>query len=428
MTRRERTYSLPAEGDPNSAENLLEMDPFGEGRLILPTFHGLVAVYPDTSTRDSRLSPVAITSFKVVDTEVNLDSAVSEHHELQLPYSDNTISFDFALLDYTDPQRNQYAYMLEGIDRDWVQCGALHYARYAKLDPGEYVFRVKGSNHDGVWNEAGTSLAVVIQPAYWQTWWFRLLGGLVVLGIAFALYRRKLTHLQREQRAQQDFSRQQIAFQEAERKRIAAELHDGLGQDLLIAANEIQEGLKETGPSTKRMQDISSLIAGSLRSAREIASNLHPHQLDRLGLSATIAGLARTLAKSSSIPVECTCAEVDGLLSREAELHLYRIIQEALSNAMRHAAPKHVCVTVERSDGFLRAVISDDGIGFDPAEFAHRTSPDTTGDIARGFGLASMAERTKIMGGTLSIDSARGSGTSIIIAIPYGHTHADTDR
>jgi PAS domain S-box-containing protein len=125
---------------------------------------------------------IVVTDFKIFNEPVQVD--LSGSGAVTLKHSQNFIAFDFAALDYHAPQKNQYTYMLEGLDEDWVQAGARRYASYTNLAGGEYVFRVKGSNSDGVWNEAGVAIPITVIPPFWQTWWFATIGIFVLGGAA----------------------------------------------------------------------------------------------------------------------------------------------------------------------------------------------------------------------------------------------------
>ncbi len=399
--------------------NIYEMSRLQNGEVVLLGWGGMNIISPESSLAPQPIPPLVLTRMSINDS-TNVPAHRLSGSTLDLPHDQSTLEFEFAAIDPNTGQLITYQYRLEGLEDSWVHPVGRRFVRYPGLAPGDYRFRVKAVNTYGWWPDQEIALAISIAPPWWQNSWFRVFALLGVIGAAFVYYRREVNRLRRDKRMQQEFSRQQITFQEAERKRIAAELHDGLGQDLLIAANEIEGALKERGRSPKRMKEIAALIHGSVNSAREIASNLHPHQLDRLGLSVAVGALARMLSKSSCLTVDHSCSYVDGVLPKEAELHLYRIIQEALTNAVRHASAKHVRVEVKKSDGDITAVISDDGIGFNPAEFAKREASGTQGDIARGFGLASMAERAKIIGGTLKISAFPGSGTTITVIIPHG--------
>jgi signal transduction histidine kinase/ligand-binding sensor domain-containing protein len=150
------------------------------GELFFGGIRGFNAFIPEEIKANSFIPPIVVTEIQILN-ETYLTS-ISEPIEIELPYEDNFLSFDFAALDYTAPSLNQYAYMMEGLDQDWVEVENRHHADYPNLRYGEYVFRVKGSNNDGIWNEEGLAINITIKPPVWATWWFRVLVALVILG------------------------------------------------------------------------------------------------------------------------------------------------------------------------------------------------------------------------------------------------------
>jgi signal transduction histidine kinase len=316
------------------------------------------------------------------------------------------------------PGFNQYAYMLEGFDKDWVYCGNRREASYTNLDPGKYTFRVKGCGREGVWNEAGSSMTVIVNPALWQTWWFRLLtGGGAVVVIAF-VYRREVTRLRKDKLLRQELSRRQIESQEEERKRLAAELHDGLGQDLLVMNNEIQQFLQGSKDSNNGLNQVASLLQESIEGVREIASNLHPHLLERLGFSAAVEAMVEKVSHSSGLTVCRMGDTIDKMLPKEIEIHLYRIIQEALSNVVHHASARNASVRIKKRPTTIEIIVMDDGRGFNIEERRPHQDPGVPDESDRGIGLSTMTERTRIIGGRLKIESSRGSGTTVHVILP----------
>jgi ligand-binding sensor domain-containing protein/signal transduction histidine kinase len=141
------------------------------GEMFFGGVNGFNAFYPDQVKDNCYIPPVAITAFKIFDKPAKLDRAIETLEALTLSYQDNFFSFEFAALSYANPQKNQYAYKMEGFDQDWIYCRTRRYASYTNLDPGRYIFRVKGSNDDGVWNEAGAAIAITITPPWWRTRW-----------------------------------------------------------------------------------------------------------------------------------------------------------------------------------------------------------------------------------------------------------------
>jgi ligand-binding sensor domain-containing protein/serine phosphatase RsbU (regulator of sigma subunit) len=167
------------------------------GELFFGGIRGLNAFYPENIKDNLYIPPIVITSFLKSNEEVILDRPVYEIEKLVLSYKDDVFSFEFAALDYTNPLKNRYAHKMVGLDEDWVYTDAKkRYATYTTLAPGKYVFKVKGSNNDGVWNEEGASIEIIITPPIWTTTWFRILSAMVVLGLAFLLYRRRLKTVQ----------------------------------------------------------------------------------------------------------------------------------------------------------------------------------------------------------------------------------------
>ena len=161
--------------------------------LFFGGVNGLNAFFPREIQDNTYIPPVVITSFKKLNREVSFNQPVTDIRDIKLSYRDYVFSFEFAALDYTVPEENQYAYTMEGLDRDWIHTDARkRYANYTTLPPGNYVFRVKASNNDGVWNDEGVAIAITITPPFWKTWWFTGVIGIVVLSIGYVAYSRRL--------------------------------------------------------------------------------------------------------------------------------------------------------------------------------------------------------------------------------------------
>jgi len=221
--------------------------------------------------------------------------------------------------------------------------------------------------------------------------------------------------LKRAHAAQEAFSRQLIESQENERKRIAAELHDSLGQSLSIIRNRVAICLRDprdTDRVSGQLEEIAGTTAAAIDEVREIAHNLRPFELGRLGLSEALRSMARRVTDSSGIHVVASVDLEGATLSQEKETGVYRVVQEALNNVVRHAAASEARVTITVAGSELVVVIEDDGLGL-ATNAGARDRPN-----GGGGGLANMAHRASMLGGTFDIRSAPGQGTTITVTVP----------
>lgn len=226
-----------------------------------------------------------------------------------------------------------------------------------------------------------------------------------VCGISTDITDRKKAEIERE-----EFSRKLVDSQEAERKRIAMELHDGLGQNLIAMRDIIKRyssALPEQGKEAKELDLISSLVMESIEEAREISGNLRPPVLDQLGLELALESIIEKSARSSNIIISSSLKGLDGFFPKDMEINIYRIVQEGLANIIKHSKAKKACVEAKKNGKSIMIRISDNGKGFNMGKNSH--------DKGGGFGLQGMSERVKMLGGTLNIDSAPGQGTAIEI-------------
>lgn len=213
-----------------------------------------------------------------------------------------------------------------------------------------------------------------------------------------------------------------LRAQEEERRRIARELHDEAAQALtsLLVRLRLLEQTDEPAQVRARVRELRALTARALDDVRRIAVELRPSVLDDLGLAAALAAHADALNASGEMRVTVT-AGVDGRLPPEVELALYRVAQEALTNARRHGKATAAHVHLWRGPGEVRLEVADDGVGFDPARVG-RAGGQATSPAARngstGLGLAGMAERIALVGGRLEIRSAPGAGTTVAATVP----------
>ncbi|MBD3225270.1 MAG: GAF domain-containing protein [Caldithrix sp.] len=169
-----------------------------DGYFYFGGVNGLNRFKPSTIHSNPYIPPVYITGLNIFNKPFQADSSILIKESITLNHTQNYLTFQFASLDYTNPDQNQYQYKLDGFDQQWTQSSNLNIASYTNLDPGAYVFKVKGSNSDGIFNETGAELNIIITPPFWQTWWFRIAMGILVMLAVFLLYRYRVNRIKHQ--------------------------------------------------------------------------------------------------------------------------------------------------------------------------------------------------------------------------------------
>jgi len=178
-----------------------------DGQLFFGGTNGITAFCPDSIKDNFQIPPIVLTDFRIFNESVKITRGGSDENlgvyylprhislldEIKLSHKESIFSFEFAALDYHSPQKNIYAYKMEGVDPNWVYTDASHrFASYTNLDPGEYTFKVKGTNKDGIWNEEGASISIIILPPWWRTNWAYLFYALLIIGTIYFVWKMQL--------------------------------------------------------------------------------------------------------------------------------------------------------------------------------------------------------------------------------------------
>lgn len=379
-----------------------------DGRIWFPTQGGVAIIDPDRVPVNPQ-PPLVVIESLIVDT-----LPVSARATVELRPGQANIEIHYSGLSFINPELVKFKYKLQGLDTDWVDAGTRRTAYYAHLPPGRYSFTVMAANRDGVWNEKGATIVVVVYPPFWRTWWFISLVVCSVALIALVFYRTRIAQLKRARRTQEAFSNQLIESQERERKRIAAELHDSLGQSLLVIKNRAYLGLKEPdnpAGAREQLEEISLSAADALEEVREIAYYLRPSQLERIGLTSTLEEMLTKVATSSDINFSYHVASLDGAFSAAAESNFIRIVQETINNIIKHSGAAEANIVIDRDAQAVHLTVTDNGKGFATDEALDNDAR------RRGFGLIGLAERVRMLGGSHLIRSTPGAGTTISVTI-----------
>jgi signal transduction histidine kinase/ligand-binding sensor domain-containing protein len=390
-------------------------------------------VFQPAAIRDNpNPPPVVVTGFQVFNKPEPVD--LTGVTPIDLTYQQNFISFEFAALDFHAPHKNRYAYQLDGFDKEWVEAGDRRYASYTNLPAGNYTFRVRGSNNDGVWNEAGLAIPLRVAPPLWQTWWFQASAMLLVLGLALAGYRwrvhevrvqnRRLAQTVAEQTAElrREMEQRQQAEEAlahkaadeaareaviAERTRLARDLHDAVTQTLFSASliAEVLPDLYTMNPEEGKQstEELRQLTRGALAEMRTLLLELRPSAVAQAKLEDLVRQLIEAIVGRARLPVQYR-AEGQRPIPDDVKIAIYRIAQESLNNVVKYAKAKQVTVDLRQQPMGVRLTVADDGVGFDPAAVgpAH-------------FGQKIMRERAESIGARLSVQSEPGEGTVVTV-------------
>lgn len=393
-----------------------------DGRLWFPMIEGGIIIDPPRMR--SNPPPVYI-------EEVILGKKVFDPRKpVEINPGENQLQINYTAVQFTQPEQIKFQYKMEGFDEDWQEAGTRRSAFYQFLPSGTYRFHVRAVTPDGLWKETDTFAQINVRSGlilyqndagryyltfsfpFNQYWWLYSLLALVTVILIVHLVRRRLKDITRRQFEQQQFSQQLINAHESERRRVAAELHDSIGQSLALIKNMAVTGAKLAGDGAGagQFEKIAARSAETIAEVREITYNLRPYLLDKVGLTKEIEKLVEKIELADSIDVTSSIDNIDDLFSKDTEMNIYRIIQEGFNNVLKHSDAGEAYLEIKKYRGTVSIKIRDDGRGFEPAEQRSREM---------GFGLSGIAERVKMIGGTYSINSKIAGGTTILITLKY---------
>ncbi len=365
-----------------------------DGRLIFPTLMGLAVVDPE-HIFENRLPPPVMIEEMVIDGkertsifDISSSNPPNRAAEpLRIPPDVQGLEFHFAGLSFTAPEKVQYKYRLKGAEESWVEAGTRRVVNYRHLQPGPYNFQVQACNNDGVWNEQGASMALIVLPHYWQTWWFKVICGSAVVLVFVAIYEIRLASERKLARV---------------RLRIASDLHDEVGSNLgsIALLSEMVPKICEEADEIRRvaLETVSSL--------REIVWFLDPAGDNMNDLILRMKDTARTMLPGLHFDFVSELESTSARPSLHLRRNIFPMYKEILHNIAKHAQAKRVDISVKVTARQFQLLIRDDGTGFDETK------------VRRGNGLKNLRRRAADLRGELEIQTGQGRGTCFIVTAP----------
>jgi ligand-binding sensor domain-containing protein len=376
-----------------------------DGRLCFPTVRGLAVVNPEQIPFNTLPPPVVIEEVvmegkkgnagrSVIDVSEssagNEESGQSVAH-LNVPAGNQRLEFRFTGLSLVAPRKVRFEYRLEGLEKEWLDAGSRRSVNYSYLRPGDYRFWVRACNNDGVWNEAGAALVLTILPYFWQTWWFRGLGVLVVLLAFVGIYELRLASTRKLARL---------------RLRIARDLHDEVGSNLGSIALLSEVMTKPAGGAVEEITEVRRIALQTINSLRDIVWFLDPASDSMEELLVRMRETAKTMLHGIVFEFTSTGNAAGIVPSLELRRNVLPIFKEMLHNIVKHAKATRVEISVIVSSGRFELHASDNGIGFDSCA------------VTAGNGLKNLRRRAAELGGIMNIESRVGQGTAINLSAP----------
>lgn len=370
----------------------------GDG-LLVGTIKGLNYFDPSELKQATNNSELVLLQLKSYDsskkeyTSVLNGGVLRNKKEIVLPAEHKELLLEFGLTHNIENREHHYRFRLD--DNPWVDIDEEQLIRFPNLSPGKYILEIEALDFSG--NKIGDALSFRINSKnfFYRTWWFYLLltFGLVSLALYFLKQALAKRHLQEK------FSEALIFSQEAERTRIAKELHDSVGQKLTLIKRKAQMG---------DLDEITDMTNSALEEVRSISRGLYPVVLKQLGLTESLKQLISDVDESSSIFFTSELDLIDVYFSEKESLNFYRFMQESVTNILKHAEATSVAIKIKKLPQKIIIKIKDNGIGFDPIQARRKQS----------MGLKTIAERIRILGGAISVNSKPGQGTTIQTEIP----------
>jgi ligand-binding sensor domain-containing protein/signal transduction histidine kinase len=381
-----------------------------DGRLWFPTMAGVAVVDPSMVRALPPPHPIL--------EEIRVAGELQEPgQQLMVPPDAAGVEIAYTAPTFVKPEQVRFRYRLTGLSEEWVEVGDRRSVSFDRVPPGTYTFVLSASNHTGEWSADGPALSIVVLPPFWGTWWFRLLAVAMLASALYGAHVGRVRRLRREQAQRSVYLQELIDAQEQERTRISHEMHDSLGYEVSMVKQRVREGLARPVVEAEVRSDFQEVLRLADRiegEMRTIAYALRPYHLDKVGLTQSVQELLLEMREASGVELNTELTPIDGLFSPDAEIHIYRMIQEGLNNVVKHSRAHRAAVTLSRIGETVEIRIEDDGEGLSKGR-------ERAAD-GQGLGLIGIRERARLLGGDVRIESRQRRGTAIIVRLPVQTT------
>ncbi|WP_316798382.1 two-component regulator propeller domain-containing protein [Pedobacter frigidisoli] len=424
-----------------------------KGEIFFGGVNGFNAFFPSDIATNKFVPPVFITEFRIFNQKIipNAPESVLDHDisftdEIKLDYDQASISFRFAALNYVSSENNNYAYKLEGEDKDWINIGNLTQAFYTNLDPGTYTFRVKASNNDHVWNEAGKTIRIVIAPPFWSSWWFRLIAISLAAYIAYAAlsFKRRLELRKIEEEKREEIHQTQLQFFTNISHEFRTPLSLILGPIERLLREDTSESFVNYYNTIHRNANRLLRLINELMDFRKAATGALKLNVINGNLNLFIDEVAEefsemAMEKQITFEVEKVSIPAEVWFDRQV---IEKIILNLINNSIKYTqtggklklqilhslngiAPAFENQLSIKSNyvgqSYVYFRVIDSGIGISKESIGHlfeRYYRITESHLGSGVGLAFVKSLTLLHKGVIQVSSERNKGTEIIIGIP----------
>jgi signal transduction histidine kinase/ligand-binding sensor domain-containing protein len=376
------------------------------GKMVYAQDRYIIGFVPENIAKTTTRPPVFITDV-LSDNEYISEREIDRGKKLKLSYDQNNLTLKWAIVNYSNPTQNKYYCQLLGVDKEWKFVGYKGEIQYAGLAPGKYIFKVKAATSDGVMNETGDHLIIVIMPPFWQSLWFRASVFIFVLAVIVSVVRyvsrknlkERLLKLEKEQAI------------EKERNRISRDMHDDLGSGLTkiaIMSEVVKKQIHNPDKAKAQLEKISTSSRELVDSLQDIIWVLNPRNDSLESMAAYIREYALKYFEALDITILFNYPEYYPSipLGEELRRNLFVVMKETFHNIAKHASCSNIKIHINCYHNKIAIHVTDDGKGF-----------DLSNRRAFGNGLVNMQARIQQIGGRYTILSSPGTGTTTTIEL-----------